>query len=476
MSFKRWLLASVWTVPGFAVAGDLAFIEVGPGRPTALRESATQTPFVAVGVNYFDPEVGWAPKLWQQFDENRVARHLQLLHDHHFNTIRVFLTYQSFHREPGRIHPDGLGKFRRLLDMCRKREIRVIPSGPDHWEGTPDWRNTDMFADEKVLAADEAWWGAFAAEFRDEPTILAWDLYNEPTIRWDSPAMREKWNVWLKDRYGTTDKIAEAWTRPAAEVGSPGTIEVPRPEPARNDPRLWDYQHFREHIADEWTRRMTAAIRSADRNHPITIGHIQWAVPIMLPGVQHYAGFDLKANARHLDFMTMHFYPMDAPRPCDAPEGIEVNKVYFQALLHLASVGKPLMIGEFNWYGGGGLGGPNAWQLPEKPVEHQVEWCRELLAISRGRVCGWLNWAFADTPTSRDITRWSGCWTTDLRLKPWGEMFSAFARDVIARPDTPRPFPAVLIAFPFDHRAMVTDPAVGNEYRKKLRELYLAGK
>jgi hypothetical protein len=133
-------------------------------------------------------------------------------------------------------------------------------------------------------------------------------------------------------------------------------------------------------------------------------------------------------------------------------------------------VGKPLVLGEFNWYGGGGLKGSSGWDLPDMPVEHQVEWCGTLLDVSRGRVCGWHNWGFADTPTARDISRWSGCWTTDLQLKPWGRVFGTFAKETARKPIPARPFDAWLTSVPFDREAALTDPAVGNEYRRRLRE------
>ncbi|MBI4580464.1 MAG: hypothetical protein HY718_12220, partial [Planctomycetes bacterium] len=271
-------------------------------------------------------------------------------------------------------------------------------------------------------------------------------------------------------KYGSADKIAAAWGVPADKVESPGRIGIPPDKPARGDRRLLDYQRFREHVGDAWTQRMVAAIRAADRRHMITIGHIQWASPVMLPGVRHYAGFDLRTNARRPDFTTIHFYPVASPRPCDAPEGIAVNRAYLQALLHDCSVGKPLMLGEFNWYGGGGLHGHAGWELPEKPIEHQAEWCNELLDVTRGRVCGWLNWAFADTPTARDITRWSGCWTADLKLKPWGKVFGEFARAKTRHPEPPRAFDEAVGATPFDRDAALTDPAVGNEYRQALQQ------
>ncbi|MGQ9649450.1 MAG: cellulase family glycosylhydrolase [Phycisphaerae bacterium] len=455
---------------GPVAVAQMPFIEVDPDRATAFRQRGSGQPIVMVGVNYFDHQTGWAPKLWQKFDETRVRHHLEMLHEQGFNSIRVVLTYHSFHREPGQVHPEGLARFRKLLDMCRQMGIYVMPTGPDHWEGTPDWRKGDRFANEELLKADEAWWKEFAGRFKDDPVLWAYDLYNEPMIGWDSPAMRIKWNEWLLREYEAVDTIAAAWNCPTEQVGTLGQITVPPPQAARNDARLYDYQRFREFLADEWTRRMAAAIRSVDKNHLITVGHIQWSAPVLIGEVEHYAGFNLRSNARYVDFTTVHFYPLDQPRPCDSPEGLAVNRVYLEAVLYQCSVGKPLLIGEFNWYGGNSET-HQGWNLPPKPQEHQVEWCQALLDVSRGRVCGWLNWAFADTPGSTDITRWSGLWTEDLKLKPWGEVFGEFARQTVRHPQPWRQFPRGLLTNMnrVGHQALVTDPEAGHALRRTLR-------
>lgn len=484
------LLLSFGMFCATALAASPPFIEVDPASTTSFRERGSGKAFVAVGLNCFDPQTGWAPKIWQQFDEKRVREQLDLVAGQGFNTIRVFITLTSFETEPGKLSGEGPAKFRKLIELCRARGIYIIPTGPELWEGAPAWYKGDRFADEKLLRAEENWWKEFAGAFADEPAILAWDLANEPAVAWQTPSMHARWNRWLQGKYGTREKIAEAWKRPVDQVeplppaeqaggdALPPDVGVscPSKDPARGDLKLIDYQRFRTHLGGEWVRRMSQAIRSVDRSHMVTVGHVQWASPVMLPSVWHYAGFDFKAETPYVDFTTIHFYPLDHPRPCDSPEGVPANAIYLQALLHDCSVGKPLMLGEFNWYGGGGLQGHAGWELPEKPVEHQVEWCGELLSVSRGRVCGWLNWAFADTPTARDISRWSGCWTTDLQLKPWGRVFGELARETARRPLPARAFDAWLTSVEFDREAALTDPAVGNEYRQKLRQAASAGR
>ena len=455
-----WGVSEVTSVASAPLAaGELSFIEVATEWTTALRCRDTGEPFVAVGLNYFGPHVGWAPRLWQQFDAADVRKHLTLARDQGFNTIRVFLTLESFHQRPGEVYAEGVARFRELLEICRELGIRVIPSGPDHWEGVPDWRKgKDPFADEEVLRADEQWWEAFTALFRDDPAILAWDLLNEPAIRWDSPVMQRKWNQWLQNKYGTLEKIAQAHRRTPQQLGTLGEIAAPAAVPAADDPQLYDYQLFRESIADAWTQRLVAAVRRGDPRHLVTIGHIQWASTVYLLGVQHYAAFNLRDNARHVDFVTIHFYPIAPPKPGDSPQGIDVNAEYLENLLQECSVGKPVMIGEFAWYGGGDIRNDDRVIMPAQTCEDQVAWCERLLQVSRGRVCGWLHWAFADTPTSRDLTRWSGLWTEELELKPWGRSYGAFAREATVRPEELRPFPAALPAAESDRRAALTNP------------------
>ncbi len=463
----RWLSAAAWTfwsliaLRGAAgAAHELALIEVDPDCTTALREQGTGNSLVVVGVNYFGPHDGWAPKLWHRFDPVRVRQHLQLLRDEGYNAIRVFLTLDSFHQQPGQVRPEGAAKFRQLLDICREMGIRVVPTGPDHWEGIPSWmKGKDQFADEEVLRANEAWWEAFAAMFGSDPAILAYDLLNEPSIGWTSPAMKTKWNRWLQDKYGTLDQIAAAYGRPVEQLGTLGQLDTPAAEPARGDPWLYDYQLFRESIADAWTERLVAAIRRGGARQLVTVGHIQWASTAYLPTVHHYAAFNLRDNARHVDFVTIHFYPIAPPWPCHSPEGIPRNGRYLEAVLRECSVGKPVLIGEFAWYGGGEIQQADGRTvMPAQSLEDQVAWNEELLEVSRGRVCGWLHWAFADTPTSRDLTRWSGLWTEDLQLKPWGRRYGEFARSATKTPAPPRPFPEPAVETDIDRRTALTDP------------------
>jgi len=89
--------------------------------------------FVPYGANYFDPETGWAPKLWRMFDKNRVVEHFQKMANVGVNVARIFMTTASFQPQADVISNDGLEKLDTMIEVANKHGIRLILTGPDHW-------------------------------------------------------------------------------------------------------------------------------------------------------------------------------------------------------------------------------------------------------------------------------------------------------------------------------------------------------
>lgn len=431
---------------GVAVTAGAAKDAEGPAREAPLRPSLPRIrvdperrgfrdergrPFCPVGVNYFRPGTGWAPQLWKQFDPEAVRSDLRRLHEQGFNCVRVFLTFGSFLREPDRLDPEGLAKFDRFLEIAEETGIYVHPTGPDHWEGLPDWARGDRYADDTVLAALEFFWRAFAARYRDRSVLFAYDLLNEPEIPWDTPALRARWNRWLEQRYETPARLAEAWGWPLQEVVF-GHVSVPPREECPGCPRLLDFQRFREDLAVEWTRRQAVAIREADPRALVTVGLIQWSVPLALAGPWHYSGFRPERVATWLDFLEIHFYPLAAGFYRYDPEQETLNLAYLEAVLReVAAPGRPVVLAEFGWYGGGTLTFGNH---PPASEADQARWCTRVLEISRSWVCGWLNWGLYDHPEARDITQLSGLWTRTGTVKAWGRAFAEWAARTAHQP------------------------------------------
>jgi beta-galactosidase len=51
-----------------------------------------------------------------------------------------------------------------------------------------------------------------AEALKDEPNVIGWQIGNEPTDESYDPEARAAWVAWLKQRYGTLDKLNAAWT------------------------------------------------------------------------------------------------------------------------------------------------------------------------------------------------------------------------------------------------------------------------
>lgn len=445
-----------------AESGSLPGIRISEDGGRFVTESGR--PFVAFGVNYYRPGTGWAPQVWKQFDPDATRRDFDQLRQLGGNCVRVFLTFGSFYNEPGQLDPEGLAKFDRFLELAEAAGIYVHPTGPDHWEGLPEWARGDRIADDKVLEALESFWKLFAARYRGRPVLFAYDLLNEPEVRWDSPAMRVKWNRWLHEHYGSIARLAEAWGKPL-DSHQFGDFGPPERQDAPGDRRLLDYQRFREQLADDWTRRQVAAIRSVDPDALVTVGLIQWSVPSLLPVVSHYSGFRPARQAPFLDFLSVHFYPLDHGAYQYGGNVSEArNLAYLQTVVREVRLpGKPVVLGEFGWYGGGQ---PRFDQgrHPAATEEQQARWCRRVVETTAGLAHGWLNWGFHDHPEAGDVSELTGLLTADGRVKAWGHAFKALAQRFGGRE-----LPAVDLESrpPLDWDLCLTSVQAGNEFRER---------
>jgi endo-1,4-beta-mannosidase len=390
------------------------FVELDSGRP-----------YIPFGTNYYDPNTGWAPKLWRKFDAGRVREHFRIMSELGVNCARVFLTAGSFQPTAKKIEEQALLKLDKLVEIAGDNGIRLILTGPDHWEGVPDYWRPDRFAGKEAMQALESFWTVVARRYRSEPAIFAWDLLNEPHIPWFNEQWPPKWNAWLQSTYANRDALKAAWGDELKETDRWGSVAVPEDRAESGNPRLLDWQHFREHLADEWVRRQVEAIRQVDPTHLISVGYIQWSYPLVRSGNPgRYAGFNPRRQTRWLDFVTIHFYPI-LGGPFESEQSWQKNIGYLQGILAYCHTGKPVVLGEFGWYGGGA-----PQRNPYLSEQQQELWISAEIEASRSLADGWLSWPFADTPSSRDISLFAGLVKADLSLKPWGRKFKKLASNL----------------------------------------------
>lgn len=382
--------------------------------------------FMPCGVTYYRPGTSWAPQVWKQFDAEATRRDFQRMKRMGLNVARVFVSFGSFYTQRGQLDAEGLAKFDRMLDLANEAGLYLHPTGPDAWEGMPQWIDAlgdvrSDFANEECLKAVEEFWRMFAGRYRDRSTIWAYDLRNEPAVAWDTPQSRAKWSAWRTEH---------------------GRPPVPPPaKDARPSPLLADYQRFRESLTEAWVARQAKAIHAADPKALVTVGLIQWSVPAQRMAVDQYSAFRPDRIAKYLDFMELHYYPLArGVYKYENRAAEEANLAVAECMAReCAKPGLPLVIGEFGWYGGGPLdkSGPSASE------EQQARWCRRLIEVTSPMACGWLNWGLHDHPGAQDVSRLTGLLTVDDRQKAWGKEFARTVfglRPVYAlpvRPDLP---------------------------------------
>lgn len=431
----------------------------------------TGKPFVPFGVNYYRPGTGWAPQVWKQFDAEATRKDFARMKSMGVNCVRVFLTYGSFYTDPGELRAEGLEKFDQFLKLAEQAGIYVHPTGPDHWEGPPNWQPASV-SDPRTLEFTVQFWKLFAARYRGRHVIFAYDLKNEPQIDWDNEIMVPQWRPWLEKKYGAAENMQRAW----GETNRLDFSKVPIPpsKDALHSPKLLDYQAFREAMADNWTRRQAEAIKAADPEALVTVGFLQTSVPSRFwVGIADYTGFRPARQAKFLDFLEIHFYPLERGGYEYRSEEDELaNLAYLEGIVReVARPEKPVVLAEFGWYGGAEKPKFDHGVHPVGTEAQQAQYLRRVVEVSAGFVVGWLNWGFYDHPGANDCSELTGLLTADGKVKAWGETF----RSLSSRYSLRRIAPAKIGPRPdLDWAACVTSAAAANEFRANYFKAFLA--
>ena len=457
------------TEPSSGTVQPLPKIKVAGDNRTFVTEAGA--PFVPFGVTYYRPGTGWAPQVWKQFDAEATRRDFAQMKELGLNCVRVFLSYGSFYTDPGVLKPEGLQKFEQFLQIAEQAGIYVHPTGPDHWEGQPNWKPVSV-SDPRTLEFTVQFWKLFAARYRGRHVIFAYDLLNEPHIDWKSDTLAPQWNAWLARRYETAERLTAAWGE--TNILKLGEAPTPEPKDALKSRKLLDFQSFREYLADEWTRRQAEAIKSADPEALVTVGFLQTSVPSLYWGsVADYAGFRPERQAKYLDFLEIHFYPLArGAYEYKSEEDELANLAYLEGVVReVARARRPVVLAEFGWYGGAEKPRFDRGIHPAATEEQQAKYLRRAVEVSRGFVTGWLNWGLHDHPGAGDCSELTGLLTVDGKPKAWGRTFQELSRQysgVRIGPAKIGPRPAM------DWDACLTSPAASKAFLEEYLKEFLA--
>ncbi len=99
------------------------------------------------------------------------------------------------------------------------------------------------YASEEVRRQMEVDFPAYLNELKGSGNVIGLNLHNEPGLHWltdrifdYSPPAIGKFRAWLKDRYGTVERLNEAW---GAAFDSFDSVEPPREEPPVQNLAAW---------------------------------------------------------------------------------------------------------------------------------------------------------------------------------------------------------------------------------------------
>jgi hypothetical protein len=162
-----------------------------------------EEPFFVRGVNYYPCHTPWDRFLIES-NLDEIAEELDLIAAAGFNTLRIFLWYEPLFTcapEKAEPKPETFAKLDALIALASERDLRLIVTLND----LPDLYFRPLYTDWARYDAQTAF---IVSRYRNEPTILAWDLRNEGDLDYGA-----------RDGSGRFEREAVlAWLAHAAEV------------------------------------------------------------------------------------------------------------------------------------------------------------------------------------------------------------------------------------------------------------------
>ncbi len=226
------------------------------------------------------------------------GRDFQQMQDHGVNVLRI-LHFSPFAKDgdprratsPLELAKDMPKRLARQLDA-----IVQLAQGHDVilFLTLHDWMNVDLTDEE--LAAQRSFARQIALRYRNVPGLLL-DVQNEPHVQpGDTPSNQRLWNDFLAARYGTVERLREAWgdEAPTADFGD---IRVATGEREWPSVKSADYSEFKTLLLNRWVRENAAGVKAGDPHLPVTVGYL----PSMWQA-------DKVRGQEHTDFANMHFY------------------------------------------------------------------------------------------------------------------------------------------------------------------------
>jgi len=391
------------------------------------------TPF---GGNMLNDEHPGQGTLFQHFDEAECDRRFGVMAALGLNCVRQAIGVNQVFNPTTGLKAAGLKNWDTFIALAEKHGIYLMPVGG--YIGGNDWFDVERLADSgRQLDWDCAFWEAFCGHYKDHPAIWAWDLRNE-LLYWTRAHMvapgsteeqrveallKDQWPWWLETRYGSVAAMnrvyGSAYASFADVPSSIGFVEKPF------DPCAFDFRNYLNDRGYAWCKRQCDVIRATSPNHMIVSGNNGWLSPDQDLWLAN--GFHNRAVHDLFDFVTHHPYPACQAVPNgrgDPLDGGEPLRYWLNACIGMSRLdhyGKPVVIQEFGWYGGGSS--RFLCDLTYRSEQAHADYTRTLTDALIPHANGFINWPTFDMPAANDISNHGGIFTQDGRRKALAQVY-----------------------------------------------------
>ena len=134
-------------------------------------------------------------RFWKTYHENYITREdIRFIKQSGFNSVRVPFSYRLFVSAdgPSKLEGEGYELLDRVVDWCRKEGLFVIldmhaaPGGQTGDNIDDGWGYPFLFENTESQDLTANIWRKVAARYRGEPTVIGYDLLNEPIAHYFS--------------------------------------------------------------------------------------------------------------------------------------------------------------------------------------------------------------------------------------------------------------------------------------------------
>ena len=270
---------------------------------------------------------GNSPRLWKE--------DLLKIKGLGFNTVRTWVEWNVGEPHEGEYHLENLDLLLRLAqEVGLKVIVQVYVDSAPEWVGAkyPDGRYAAQdgqaipsqaapgfcFDNKNVRKAVLNFFQEVARHSDKSPAFYGWDLWSEPAaLNWARvgykaepmfcycPASQERFREWLQRKYGTLDRLNEAWHRTFTDWKQ---VEPPRFGTILTYTDFMDWRVFYGYKLAEDLKMRNEAVKAIDPAH-VTTSHAPNPSPLVRTLADPYDPTDDFLMKDSVDYFGTSFYP-----------------------------------------------------------------------------------------------------------------------------------------------------------------------